>query len=80
MSNLEKVQNALMLFSLQYGYPLKLSSSDLKEFIEANPEIPTLTSSQISTVGRDNEVFIFDVLYQAKYLGYGKWEIVTIGS
>lgn len=78
MSNLETVKSALMLYSLQHGFPVDLTTSGLRIFIENFTELKKLTSTAINQIGRDHDNFILDADYFAQYLGGGYWQIMTI--
>lgn len=77
MSNFEKVKNALQIYTSQFGYPVELTSSELHEFIPIFTEIEPISTSAISTVGRDNVEFELIPEYLASYIGGGNWQIVT---
>jgi hypothetical protein len=77
MSNFEKVKNALIIYTSQFGFPIELTSSDLYEFIPVFTDIAPISTSAISTVGRDNVEFKLIPEYLASYIGGGNWQIVT---
>ena len=79
MSNLETVKNALMLYSLRHGFPVAVTTSGLRIFIENFTDLKKLTSSSINQIGRDYDDFILDEDYFAQYLGGGDWTI-TVGA
>jgi hypothetical protein len=78
MSNLETVKSALMLYSLQHGFPVDVTTSGLRIFIENFTDLKKLTSTAINQIGRDHDNFILDADYFAQYLGGGYWQIMTI--
>ncbi len=79
MTNFEKVKTALIIYCSQYGYPIELTSSDLASFIPIFTMIDPISTSAISTIGRDNSNFELQPNYTAAYLGSGNWSII-VGS
>ena len=67
MSNLETVKSALMLYSLQHGFPIEMTTSDLRIFIENFTDLKKLTSTALGALSSPfRGIVLHYYLYQSR--------------
>ncbi len=74
MTHKETVIHAMYLHMMLVEYPYTISTADLIAFMARFPELESLDSGQINTVGRNNdelELYYPDLI--AVYQGSGEW-------